>query len=1134
MRKLTKIIAVMILSAIILSVFAGFSVFAEDASAAAAEPTVLYDIDTKAPAIVSTPSENPVIMTTNTAANGVPYYVFKYEKGWSVENDGAYVGVASEGSQIVYLQLAPSRPYFTDGYNSKGAPVQDTVDYLVIDMDISTVTDVFDSLFFQTMFYYRTSAGDRTSGQNGHYTLKDPLSENAAFLCPNDKNTSKSTVAVDQPASDWAHITMVVDVSVDTNRQAYLYYNGKFVNSRRCMKDTADYLDYIRIELSDVGVTPNADNESLAIANATIKSFPKGYSGAIATDKDKLGNTEYTLDAFSDLKYCLEDTPERGIADIVRGDTIIGAMTADDIDCKLQPGDTLNLYGDITDRVIVPGKMEGETLVPDFTVNDNGYTITNPYFIENYGTYDWLLIDADGNITPGAQTYTESGSSASVTTDALYAQIKGGITLDTTENPDASITIVLLKDLYTKFGAEVKINSGSVVVDLNGHTWYDMKTSGYTWYSYGVNKGYTGGKLTVKDGSLVSKGTFLHSHPFAHDTEFNLINLKSASFAKPFILTDGDLNVIDCPKITASGTFVSQFGSTTNVSVVTIENSNIVSGGALSTIASLTRSGYAYSPSGNRCGGMNITFNVDNSTFVTSGEQVFDINLYANKAGKTSAFQQPNYVTLNLNNSELTSTGTAISADIHTINDLDTVAAKYGTLNFIYKVNLTDSEVNAKDFIYVSDSIARDAYGEDVSTMGAATITSTVSVTGGGLNLTDTAIIRNSENSELKVSATVANGVKTNVTTLASEDVTLTTAEGALVAYTSDAKYTYVLTDTYRDFKYSVQNKDGSTVAKSGEFKWNGADDTADKVDASRVFPLPEATTEYKYTDWVLSGDTYVSTLMPAFGLSVNLTALTDFYLNVYLPDGVDTSKITLKVGEDTVSTYDEVSLGEKAYLKAASIKGISPDKVTDASTVTVSVAGAYGEVTTASMPVSVEQYLVKANGTATLSEAGKTFIRAIIDYVVAANNYDGTAPESLKALASETIAAPTYGDVKWEALEGISAGLNLGDSVRWVFTVDEEHRNNQYEISYYRGETLVSGTFTADENGEITIGVKAVDLLKDITITCGESSATVNLAGYHDALGKLENFDPTKAQAVVNAMYYYSVAASAYAPEHK
>ena len=167
---------------------------------------------------------------------------------------------------------------------------------------------------------------------------------------------------------------------------------------------------------------------------------------------------------------------------------------------------------------------------------------------------------------------------------------------------------------------------------------------------------------------------------------------------------------------------------------------------------------------------------------------------------------------------------------------------------------------------------------------------------------------------------------------------------------------------------------------------------------------------------------------------------------------------------------------------------------------------------------VSVAEHLIKAlDGT---NEKGVAFAQSIINYVVAANAYAGKTVASLADYAT-AIATPEYTNAQWGGdLKGVTAEINLGDSARWIFNVEA---GKTYTFTY--GETTRS--FTADENGKITIGMRAVDLLGDITITCEGKTSTVNLAGYYGALAG--NAD---AQAVVNALYNYSVAAQAYAAQ--
>ena len=156
---------------------------------------------------------------------------------------------------------------------------------------------------------------------------------------------------------------------------------------------------------------------------------------------------------------------------------------------------------------------------------------------------------------------------------------------------------MFLDNVATKFDGAIQLNGYGIVIDLNGHTWYENRTA-IVWQSYATSSSGTGGSLTVKNGSLVSAGEFLRSEPFAENTNINFEKLSSASFAKPMIHTRGTVNVTDCPNITAAGDFILQMSMSNNDTTVNITNSGITAGGALSKMESLARSGNFYGAAG--------------------------------------------------------------------------------------------------------------------------------------------------------------------------------------------------------------------------------------------------------------------------------------------------------------------------------------------------------------------------------------------------------------------------------------------------------------------------------------------------------------------------------------------------------
>ena len=107
------------------------------------------------------------------------------------------------------------------------------------------------------------------------------------------------------------------------------------------------------------------------------------------------------------------------------------------------------------------------------------------------------------------------------------------------------------------------------------------------------------------------------------------------------------------------------------------------------------------------------------------------------------------------------------------------------------------------------------------------------------------------------------------------------------------------------------------------------------------------------------------------------------------------------------------------------------------------------------------------------------------------------------------------------DALTGAEIAVSYGDA---LYLGVKGTAGDKFTVSYLDGEETVTVTGYADAEGKVFFSFKACDFAKDITVTLGDASATVNLAGYYNALA-----GDAAAQEMVAAIYNYSVAAAAY-----
>ena len=331
MNKLNKALVLVLLLALVIAAFGVFSSFAAESEADG--PTVYYDMSG---GIGTTDKKTAFVETKKTSDNGVPYRTYTFKTSTAV--GGTY-------DTQVFPQFQPTTHCIADGGDRK-----DNIDYLVIDLDIGTDTNAFEKIRIQTLFYQRTAEGGRgSSKQNDHILVNGDAGSDIFF---NTSNSSKAYYV--DTETEWQHITLIYNTTTNLAGKGYLYVNGEFVFAFNGYKAGANHLESIRI-LPGLG-TADMVNESMSLANFTVKAFPKGYTGELAQDFANIGNKEYSLSDFSDLAYAMENLPENKVAEIIReGEDPIKVTSFAQIDgALLKHGDTVQLYRDITRAISVP------------------------------------------------------------------------------------------------------------------------------------------------------------------------------------------------------------------------------------------------------------------------------------------------------------------------------------------------------------------------------------------------------------------------------------------------------------------------------------------------------------------------------------------------------------------------------------------------------------------------------------------------------------------------------------------------------------------------------------------------------------------------------------------------------------
>ena len=789
MKRISKVLAFAVLFAVILSIVAMFNVFAVGDQANGVIKT-LYSQNTSKPSISNTPAD--MTLTQNTSDNGVKYYSVAYKNGWSVETGGY--------TKEPFIQIVPGRHYIKDGWRDGDvAAGTDDTDYLVIDFDISTETNQFDQLYFQTLFYYGKQVeqsdgsykGKRTSAQSGHYILFGDSGDDAYFAVSTDK-TEQIPIDV-QSYDEWAHITMIVDVTADTDRTMYLYYNGRFISSRVCMTSDATYLESLRISLGTTGVAPDLNNESFSFANATIKSFSKGYNGELAEEKANLGSVLYPLSSFSDLEYCLDNLPENTIAKVTHPDsseTLVSNIA--DLDGNLKAGDNVTLYRDIARKIVIPGKKDGDSVVSDVSFDLNGHSMVEPLILEDYNALDWIIRDSDGNLfsyqkdgitmdAKGAQSYADGVLSVDNLSDCVNSAFPEGI------KGDLVLKFTFLKDTTIKYTASIKHASSNVTYDLNGNK---LTISGG---KVPFQSGDSAARIIVRDGKMVNGA----SNPFylSNSAIYYMVDVDLTVNTSLCDQRAGTFLFIDS-KIASFATVASLKTHSGKSCYAVFDGCEILMNGESPISFSNLRTSSA------RRGSMNNFVGVYNT--VASGDaSLIHVNYYANEwqSADSVAKSNQNKITIGLQSSSVTVAGVepAILAEIQSLTDLNNSYAFAEGFNATTDVYIDDAEIDANNIISTNDDSAEKIIKNMNVTAGNYSANTNVIIKSSKLKtgnyLFSNTVGSGSDNGSIDV--TFCDDVKMSRNTWAKESdskVNVIFADGVKLAYSYDLDYPYVAT----------------------------------------------------------------------------------------------------------------------------------------------------------------------------------------------------------------------------------------------------------------------------------------------------------------------------------------------------
>lgn len=633
----------------------------------------------------------------NTSMNGVKYYTYSYADGWGPE-DGGY-------TSDPYIQLGMAKHYLKNGwYTNDTAEGTDDTDFLVLDFDISTDTNQFDQLYFQTLFYFgkKTEQSDgsykgvRTTAQSGHYILLGDSGEDAYFLASSDKETK---IAIDlEDMSEWAHITMIVDATTDTSRKMHLYYNGRYVDSRVCMTDNAVFLESLRISVDTIGTAPDLANESLSIANATVKAFGKGYSGDLAEERENLGSVLYPLSSFADLDYCLSNLPESKVAELTHADGSVDIITKiSELDANLVAGDAVKLYRDIARKIVIPGRLENEVLTSAVSFDLNGHSMVEPLVLADYDELDWIVRDAEGNLL----TYTASDSvilgkgaqeyDGDAITDTLYAFISGAYPTGFYGGVKAKITF--LKDTTIKYAASVKHGTSNVTYDLNGKTLTISAGSKVPFQSSA-----SASRVVIRDGKIVNN--MLQPIYLVNGAYYYIVNAEISASSSLVDQRAGTLFVI--------GSKLDMHNTLTSLKSYSRGSANAVIDGCTLTFADSNPISFSnLRTESARRGSMNNFVGIYD-TDVSGNSSIIDVSYFANEwtGANADALANENNVRISIQDTNVDISGEVplISASIDSLNNLSNVFAEGFTATT--DIYIDNSSILADTIVSTDDDAA--------------------------------------------------------------------------------------------------------------------------------------------------------------------------------------------------------------------------------------------------------------------------------------------------------------------------------------------------------------------------------------------------------------------------------------------
>ena len=1021
MKNSSKILSVILLAALIVSVFAIFTAFAEEVSEL--KPVTVLDLDSKSQTSIKMENSAQVerdgetvtspSITKKTDENGEVY--------WLIETNvkaGETIGDGS-GSFMTTLYAGGNVVVKSGSTGSSGAYATKNTDFMVIDFDVATDDVFIDSLNFHMRYGNETGATSQDS--NGYPTVKGSSYSELYVLSAKDKVNKYNHYSSEMLVDEWVDVTFVYDFRGETQSawKCYAYINGYFAGTLSTTAADSHYLQWLRLSVPDAATY---DYESTKLRNLTYTKYPVGWSGDLTAGK--IGVHAITLEHIDDLAYCVEDKSaprfdgKTAIATIERAgvDEPINVYDVYDLDANFVDGDKVTLLRNID--------------MPIFVNANNVEFVTNGYRLNKVDTssitggaadFDWSTVGFVG-LDTRTRTYVKHGTAAEFTANAI---------------PSSKPTVyIMLSDMVYDSATSYKINGMYTVFDLNGYT-LDLHANDRI-YGTAATQG-SNGIIRWQNGTLLYQGKRDITNTAA---QFALIfqNLDSFNIApRSGVLIDHRCGLAvfkDIDSLTTTSSVVNIASNTSACGVV-------YDGVTISTTTTITD--------------MNNRAKDGANQYVT----IRNSNITVNGANIITGYTRNSCTDANLN---IIVDGSTLTTDNNFFRYQATTAA-IDTTNIENNIKITNSTINADRVVYVDNSTnaATYLYNADVKVDGASK-----------LNLENAFIARKNEHAGISADLAVADGVKIdgNVANVPAW-VDLTLGDGtSVIAGTLDAEYGFVVAKASDVREVVYKNLAGETVKDYWLASIEG--------EVEDLVKLPTPAGKYDKYEWQEIDGVKSIALLPNFKVSANLTLHKDISLNIFLSFLEGEGLVDTEAIQFTVDGAENWVVTENKGVTKVQIQGITPEDIDKIFTIKATVS-ANGATVTKEVPVSIEIYCDKVLADETEGSAMANLMNAIKDYGKAADAYNAGTLTGDREVNYGEAKAPAASAVFTDVNLNLNAGFIWKVAVaEGVETVNAKYSYNgeavEAELKVVGGKvTVEQKAFDLGKDITLTVGEETI-----------------------------------------------------------